>query len=254
MVLIVNRLSIAVVKGMRMSHPDTIQLNRAGVVGDREFCVVDGSAKVVSSPKTGVFLPFDVTFDRAAHRLTFAWEGEILAGPVEAGTRIEVNFHGRSTWGSLVSGPWNEALSQVAGEVMRLVQLPPGGGTDALPVSILGSGSVAELSRRTGELVDSRRFRMNIEFANGEPHEEERWNGERIRVGGSTLEGKGTVPRCAATTRHPETGKRDLSVIKPIRLYRGIQQTELGRGVPFGIYATVAEPGAVSVGDEVRVG
>jgi uncharacterized protein len=61
------------------------------------------------------------------------------------------------------------------------------------------------------------------------------------------------VPRCAATTRDPGRGARDLPTVRMIRSYRGVRENEFGRGVNFGVYADVVAEGVVRVDDPVSV-
>ena len=61
---------------------------------------------------------------------------------------------------------------------------------------------------------------------------------------------QGNVGRCAVTTQNPETGSPDLDTLKALARYRGdVVTTE---PLPFGIYASVAQPGRVRVGDPVE--
>ena len=55
--------------------------------------------------------------------------------------------------------------------------------------------------------------------------------------------------RCAVTTLSPDTGETDMNTLKIIASYR----TDQPKQVNFGVYCTVAEPGEVSVGDEVAL-
>ena len=54
-------------------------------------------------------------------------------------------------------------------------------------------------------------------------------------------------PRCALTTRHPETGERDADTLRWLASYRRADDGE----VYCGLYADVVEPGTVRVGDTV---
>ena len=114
---------------------------------------------------------------------------------------------------------------------------------------------MAELARHAGVPdVDSRRFRMLIEFSSSEPHLEDSWDGRLLEVGGAVLRGGGPVQRCAATTRDPDSGAVDLQTLRVIRNYRGQQDSVFGLGSNFGVYADVVEPGTVSVGDLLTLG
>ena len=55
-------------------------------------------------------------------------------------------------------------------------------------------------------------------------------------------------PRCALTTRNPESGERDADTLRWIDETRGRVDGE----VCFGVYADVVEPGDVRVGDTVE--
>jgi len=57
------------------------------------------------------------------------------------------------------------------------------------------------------------------------------------------------VPRCAATTRDPDSGHRDLDTLRLIKEYRGVRDRV---AIDFGVYASVEQPGRVRVGDSVE--
>ena len=57
------------------------------------------------------------------------------------------------------------------------------------------------------------------------------------------------MPRCAFTTKDPDTGEKDWNTLTQIAKYR---RRIGGRGgLPFGMYARVVTPGVVRVGDQV---
>jgi uncharacterized protein len=57
------------------------------------------------------------------------------------------------------------------------------------------------------------------------------------------------VPRCATTTRDPNTGRRDLDTLREIAAYRGKRD---GKKIDFGVYAQVVRPGRIRLGDPVE--
>ena len=71
-------------------------------------------------------------------------------------------------------------------------------------------------------------------------HEEDTWDGRRLRVGEAVLRVGGPVPRCAVTTRDPDSGERDLDTLRLIKGYRGVRD---GEAIDFGVYAAVEQPG-----------
>jgi len=129
----------------------------------------------------------------------------------------------------------------------------PGDARDELPVSLLSTASADELAERSSSDAprDSRRFRMLVELNGCEPHEEDTWNGHRLRIGEALVKVMGPIPRCVVTTQGPETGVKDFDTLRAIARHRG-------RGadgtLDFGVYGTILEPGVARVGDEAVLG
>ena len=61
---------------------------------------------------------------------------------------------------------------------------------------------------------------------------------------------QGNVGRCAVTTQNPDSGAPDLDTLKALAAYRRVVETT--EPLPFGVYAVVAVPGRVRVGDPVE--
>ena len=109
------------------------------------------------------------------------------------------------------------------------------------PVTLLSDASVEELRRQAGrdEPLDGRRFRMLIHLEGCEPHEEDTWDGRLLRLGEALVRVGGPVPRCATTTRSPDTGGRDFDTLRVIKAYRGLRE---GKNIDFGVYGDVEQP------------
>ena len=252
----VTRLSTTPVKGLALHHPESIRIDETGAVGDRLFYLADERPSLVSIAKVGSLVGISAEYDAATSRLTLR-EGDdvIVEDEVRLGREIDADFFAfRTAPGRVVEGPVSEILSERAGRALRLVKA-----TDTLrahdvePLTLLGEGSVDRLSEMAGESVDSRRFRMLVEFDGGEAHVEDTWLGRSIQIGDATLIGGGPVQRCAGTTRNPDTGTVDLKTLALIGEYRGRQDSVFGPGFNFGVYARCVVPGEIRVGDDVIV-
>jgi uncharacterized protein YcbX len=92
---------------------------------------------------------------------------------------------------------------------------------------------------------------MNFGIEGLDEHEEDGWLGRRVRLGEAVVVPQGNVGRCAVTTQNPETGTPDLDTLKALAAYRRV--VEATEPLPFGVYASVAQPGRVSVGDTVEL-
>jgi uncharacterized protein YcbX len=255
-VFTITRLSVTPVKGLLLHHPDSIDLTAQGAVGDRLFYLVDDTGKIQSCTGNPGLYGLRATYDDQSRRLEVRRERELLLGAtIEPAMAVDTDMWGlRMITSDVVADPvWSTFFSDIVGRRVHLVQAR-GSAYDVRPATLLGTGSVQELARRAGLVeVDSRRFRMLIEFSGGEPHVEDSWHGMLLEVGNAVLRGGGPVKRCAATTRDPDTGAVNLQTLRVITAYRGRQESVLGRGANFGVYADVVEPGTISVGDTLAV-
>jgi len=252
----VTRLSTTPVKGLALHHPESIRVDETGAVGDRLFYLADERPSLVSIARTGALVGITAAYDAPTGTLTLRDGDTVLAqDEVRLGAPIDADFFGfRTAPGHIVEGPFAKVLSERAGRALSLVRASQSiRAHDVEPVSLLGTGSVDQLSHVAGRPVDARRFRMLIEFDGGLPHVEDTWEGRRLAIGDAVLVGGGPVQRCAGTTRDPDSGVVDLKTLALIGEYRGRQESVFGAGFNFGVYARCVVPGEIRVGDDVIV-
>lgn len=212
---------------------------------DRRFYIVDAERRLVGGVKHGPLVQVQPDWDGVGRlALTFP-DGERADGEVELGEPVETDFYGKRTVaGRVVRGPWAGALSEYASAPLSLVRVEES--SYALDISVATMVSDGSLAALGG--LDGRRFRMLLELEGCEAFEEDSWAGSLVRAGSALLRLSGPVPRCAVTTQDPDTGIRDHDTLHAIRELRG--RSETGK-IYFGMYADVAEPGSVAVGDAV---
>lgn len=254
----VARLSISPVKGLKLLHPESIELGLDGLAGNRVFYLVDGDGRMVNGKLAGELVQVEASLDAGLDRLTLRFPAGAGGGVVEGdgralGAAVETSFYGRPVTGRLVDGPFGEALSEAAGREVRLVRADHVSvACDVLhPVTLLARASCEELARRAGDprLADDRRFRMLILLDGCTPHEEDTWAGRRVRLGEAVVQVAREVGRCLVTGHDPDTGTGDAGTLKAIAAYRGARDGQ----ITFGMYADVVEAGSVSVGDAVAL-
>lgn len=252
----VTRLSTTPIKGLTLHHPESIDLTARGVAGDRQFLLVDEDGRVQSCTRNPGLYGLVASWDEKNRRLDVSQGDDVLMGGiVEPSSTAEADMFGlRTIEADVVADPaWSDFFTDRVGRRVTFLQAR-GAAFDVHPATLLGTASVDELARRSGlPGVDPSRFRMLIEFASDEPHVEDSWHGSQVEVGDAVLRAGGPVKRCAATTRNPESGAVDLQTLRLITDYRGRQESELGSGAHFGVYGAVIEPGAIAVGDRLRV-
>ena len=252
----VSRLSIAPVKGLALLHPDEILLERHGVTENRRFHLIEPDGRRFAAKEHGPLVLVRAGYDAATERLALRFpDGTVVEDVARAdgGERVVTDFFGRPVAGRVVAGPWAEALSRFVGRQVLLVRPDEAGAAvdrGPGPVTLVSEASVEELGRQVGDgPVDARRFRMLVEIAGCEPHEEDEWVGALVRVGDATVRVLDTVGRCVVTTRDPDTGVRDLDTLGALLAYRGLSRST--GTVDMGVWGDVLEPGRVRVGDPV---
>jgi uncharacterized protein len=251
----VSELSISAVKGFGLTHPERVEVEETGAVGDRDFFLVDEAGKLWSVTGHGDLLGHWTAFDRVTGVLTLGTGDDVvLSEPVERGEPIHAHLWGsRYQDGHVVRGPWNDLISGLAGDAVRLVWADrPSGGVDVEPVTLVSRSSVAAVGAEAdGSPLDPRRFRMLLTLDGSEPWTEESWAGREIEVGGAVLRVGGEVPRCAAVQRRPGDGDGSVKALKLIAQTRGRRTSHDGQTLNMGVYAAVVRPGAIAVGDVV---
>ena len=252
---VVVGLTVTPVKATRLHVVDRVLLGPDGVHENRRFYVIDARDRMVNSKVIGALQTVVADYSEEERTLRFELpDGRVVSDEIRLGDPISTRFFSATAQGRLVEGPWSEALSQVCGRPLRLVEANgAGGGVDRGAdgsVSLISRASLARLAEVAGEdSIDVRRFRMLIEIDGVDAHAEDRWVGRPVRVGEATVTFGGHVGRCLITSRDPDTGQVDLPTLDLLGSYR--TELDATEPLPFGIWGRVAEPGVVRVGDEV---
>jgi uncharacterized protein YcbX len=248
-------ITIAPVKALALESLEEVELAEGGPVGDRRFFLVDDTGRLVNNKGLGILQQVRPVYDEADRTLELSFpDGARLKDEVSLGDEIGTAFWGLTLPARLVVGPWSDALSELAGKSLRLVDagrpaVDRGRGGAA---SLISTASLAALAEELGvDAVDGRRFRMQFGIDGVEPHAEDGWVGKRIGIGQAIVVPIGNVGRCAVTTQNPETGRPDLDTLKALARYRDVPETT--EPLPFGVHAAVSRAGLVRVGDPVEL-
>jgi uncharacterized protein len=247
------RLNVTPVKGLALHHPAHARITEAGLPENRRFYLVEESGNLFSGSDFGPLVRIMPEYDPAEEHLRLAFpDGTIVEGDVcELGAAETSDFYGRTVPSHRVEGPWADAFSSYIGKPVRMLRCDADGdGVDVLPLTVVSTASVDDLASKGGYDgdLDSRRFRINLELDGCEPYDEDSWDGGTITIGEVALTLQGAIPRCVVTTQDPETGVKDWDTLTQIAKLR----PRIPDGLPFGMYAVVARPGEVRVGDPVQ--
>jgi len=175
----------------------------------------------------------------------------------DAAGELEASFLGKPTIrarldmeeGRLAFAAW---LTEVLGDELRgeLKVLPAPGAHRFMDdvegfISIVNLASVRDLSQRIGQPVDPRRFRANV-YVDGWPAWfENQTSGGRLVLGGVEAKIAKPIVRCVATHVDPDTGERDIEVVRS--LFESYEHRFCG------LYANIVRGGRVAVGDRASL-
>jgi uncharacterized protein YcbX len=237
----VTQLTIAPVKGLRVTAADELDITPTGPAGDRAFLVVDPDNSLLLTTRTPALLQVAARWDEGRLALTFPDGTEVAAVPEPGAAATTANYEGREIAGRIVDGELAAALSEHLGRPVRLLARDPGDrGADDAPVTLMSQASLEALA-----VPDARRFRMTITIDGGDAWVEHGWGGRELAAGDAVLRVTAPVPRCVVTTRDPDRGERDVPTLKALAALRGKDD------VTFGVWCEVVAPGRVRVGDAV---
>ena len=250
---------VAATKGFTLREAQAVRIEHTGIVGNREFFLVDIDQKLYSVPKDPAFLNYWTSFDAMTNSFAVGIGAEVICSRElpPHGARQSFAFDERRGEGWFVPGPWDHLLSDVAGRNLRLARCAvTGGGYDVYPVTLQTTTSLAALGDELdGSPLDPRRFRLNLTLGvDAAPFIEDGWAERELNVGESVLRVRSGIPRCLTVEHRPHDGDRSLKVQQRIRSVRGQTVGKWGPAVLFGVYADVIRPGTVKIGDNAAVG
>jgi MOSC domain-containing protein len=250
---------VAPIKALAIQELEQVELGHLGVENDRRFCIVDPDGKMLNAKRVRRFVAVRPQFDDAMKHLVLDMpDGSRVKGEIGLGRAISVSIYGRNVPARIVDGPWSAALSTFAERSVELVRFDDAGeGVDRADegagASLLSEGSLRAIAKAAGVSgpVDPRRFRMLFGIAGVDAHVEDTWIGSRVHIGSAVVVPGGNIGRCAVTTLDPVTGVSDLDTLAALAMYRTEKVTS--EPLAFGVWATIAQPGVVRVGDAVHV-
>jgi uncharacterized protein YcbX len=260
------------VKSMCGESLPRAQICSPGIVGDRDWALVDvASGRVVSAKhprKWHRMLTLAAALRDGSVTITFP-AGEVMSIE-DVGINEKLSAYlGRDVL--LTSRPPNEVAIEradpiVAGEfisepdrdvIESTLRAPKGTFFDYAPLHIVTTATLARLQQLSPETrFDVTRFRPNllIDLPGGRPFEENDLTGARMYIGRQViLELDVPTPRCAIPTLAQIELAQDEGVIRTIARHNRVTVQGAGSVACLGAYARVLAGGEIGVGDGVRI-
>lgn len=215
------------VKSLRGEALSTLEIEARGVVGDRLFALRSADGKFGSGKSTRRFRRMDGLLDLQA-----AYDGP----------RPLITFPGGESLAGDLPGI-DERLSAHVGQPVTLVREAEISHFDDSPLHLITTAGLRELGLAA---PDAQRFRPNVVIdAPGTGFIEDDWIGRELLLGDAVrVRITGSAVRCVMV------GMAQAELPEQPRLLRHVAQLH---DTCFGVYATVVEPGAVTLGAEARL-
>jgi len=224
------------VKSMRAEALETAELFWTGLQGDRQYAFLKSTDTSDFPWLTARDLPGLVL-----HRACYADP----ADPDHARVRVtDPQGVGRDVRDPALAA----SLAAAARAPVSLLRVGRGA-YDAMPVSVITTGTRAAIEAAHGGPVALERFRANLVIRPDDPAATERdWLGHTISFGDGpdppAVRLDWPIPRCAIVAIDPGTAARDPGVLRTV-----VQR--FGNAV--GAYCAVQAPGTVRIGERVRL-
>jgi len=227
------------VKSMAGEDMQEARVTYAGLLGDRVYAFVDNGNRSSFPWMTGRQGPPMILF---RPRFTAGWTSE-EEHPRADQYAVEVTTPEGEVY--KVNDPrFREYLEMRFGRSLTL-RFSERSMMDAMPVSVLGLGTLSGLGGELGMSLDGRRFRANfyVRWANDAPYYEDELVGRRLRIGEQVeVQVVEKDSRCKMITLDPETAEAAPRVLERVALKHG--------GCT-GVYGAVLREGVVRVKDAV---
>lgn len=258
------------VKSMQGVRTASLQVEHRGVVGDRNWALLDlDSGRILSAKRVGALL--DAVFDAGVMVLPNGVRVD-LEDLADGGVGPDGVCAEISEWlGKRVRVCSVDDISAVADGPLSYqmtfdppdddseyydIPMPEGSFVDLAPLHLLTTATLNGCAAARPDLDwDVRRFRPNLLVdTEGDIFTESTWIGRKIRIGKDLVvrPSQPTV-RCAMPLRHqPELGVDEPELVRQPALYRAMNELRPEMPNHLGVYVDVLEPGEVHVGDRLE--
>jgi len=244
--------NVTPVKSTAVQHPDSIDLQREGAVGDRRFLFARSDGTRLRGISKAPLMPIVSTWSMADERLTMRFpDGSSVEGSaLPVGERVDIKLFDRTVPARAIDPVLTEAVRRLVDETLTVfrVEEPEFAGGEHR-ASIISLASVADVGSRGGDAnLDPGRFRMLVELDGVEAYAEDGWQGRRLCLGDAIVRLGRRVDRCVMTNLAPDTGANDFDTLEVLAQHR-----KVGTELLLGVYGDVERPGRIEIGDAAEL-
>ena len=237
-----------------------------GLRYDRRWVLIDDNNKFMTQREHEKMALVKVYIHEKVLKLTYREnDADSLLIPFGQYTNQQFDFKiwDKDCSGNMVGEEYNEWFTKVLGVKCKLMYMNDNikrlvnskhalngeivGYTDGYPVLVLGEESMAQLNSKLDVALPINRFRPNITFCGGQPHDEDSW--KEFSIGQSEFYTAKPCVRCKMTTIDQDTAEMGKEPLKTLATYR-----KADKGVIFGSNVIIKNGGhRIQVGDKIKV-
>jgi uncharacterized protein YcbX len=231
------------IKGLGGIRQKQAKVLEKGLAYDRRWMLVDENGVFMTQrdhPTMALFkLEFENLFDQPASELKIAYGPKSLVHRISAHpNKLEKNENvviwDDTVTACEVSKETSTWFSNILNLPCRLVYFPEENSravdpkykindehvslADAYPFLIIGQESLNLLNSKLDHALPMNRFRPNLVFTGGEPHEEDQWR--NFTIGSNRFVGVKPCARCAVPTINQDTAEKGIEPTRTLASYR----------------------------------
>ena len=240
---------------------DHAKITTTGLVGDRDFAVIDEDGCMLTARECPMLLEIEAKIMN--DMIHFKYKDDFITVPrktVSSKTRVGILF-GQSVEGLELDNRLQKWFSKCMGVSCHVIEINAVAMrqmedqfidityTDAAPILLTSEASLRDLNNRMTLPVGMNRFRPNIVVKGGNPFEEDDW--KSLKIGTCEFEISHQCPRCVLTTIDPSHPEKGISK-EPLKTLSTFRRS--GNEVNFGIYLIPKKMGIIRLNDEIIPG
>ena len=256
----VTDLYIYPVKSMGGIRLEQSHCEQRGLQYDRRWMLVDRQGRFVSQREHSLMSRIKISITASGFKLSYEGADHEIPRSLSVGPLSKVAVWDDICQAIIYDSDTNHWLSELLHLDVRLAYqadedtrtVDPGYArngeltslSDGYPYLFVGQPALDLLNEQLTHPVAVDRFRPNVVFAGGAPHEEDRWSD--FTIGGARFYGAKPCSRCQVITIDQQSGVVGKEPLKTLAGYRNFDHK-----IKFGMNVLCAQEGVIKVGDEI---
>ena len=110
-------------------------------------------------------------------------------------------------------------------------------------ISFINNKSIEDFKNKTNQIIETQRFRGNIQADGIEAWEERNWIGKIIKINNISFKVEKNIPRCVAINLRPNSEDNSLNLLQSLK--------KTYNHYDMGIYLTALDDGSINTGDDI---